>query len=122
MHYVRLHHAFYEIAHKHDWSNWASDYRGWNVPEAYKTGVKAGDLVIDVLDAGKETRDDRYGDGYGSGSEADHFILFKVTFPDGAELFYRKKGVFDSYGEERWDGSFEEVVATEKKITVYEIA
>lgn len=47
------------------------------------------------------------------GTEA--WMIFKV----GDQLF-RKDGYYSSYGGYDWDGTFQEVIATPKTITVYE--
>lgn len=47
-------------------------------------------------------------------------IVFRVTFPDGTERYYRKKGRYQSYQGNDWDGPFSEVSPVSEFITIYE--
>lgn len=113
--YNPVHHAFYEIGQKYDWFGWAADYTG------LKKNIKAGELIVSVMEVKEDGRTGDYDGEYSSGSEEPTYILFEVTFPDTfTPKYFRKNGVYDSYGVGQWDGKFEEVAAVEKTVTVFE--
>lgn len=96
-------------------------FEAWAGRQGLPTAV-AGLGTVKVLDVKQDERSDSYGGGeYAMGSTADASITFQVSFDDGAEVFLRKEGSYDSYGEVTYSsGAFRQVTPKQKTITVYE--
>ncbi len=58
--------------------------------------------------------------GGGEGDGEERWIIFKVTDAEGNERVFRMNGSYYSHYGTEWAGRPEEVVATEKLVTVWE--
>lgn len=92
--------------------------KGWDSLAEYG----AYNLRVDGMEIHKvefyrasDTLDRDYYGEYPQGWEGDMWATFRV-----GDRFFRKMGTISSYGEEKWDGPFREVFATEKVVTVFE--
>lgn len=90
--------------------------RGWWYIAEYGTNAKVDGTTIHKVEVFKssDTVKDHYGE-YPQGWEGKMWITFRV-----GDRFFRKMGSISSYGDENWDGRFQEVFATEKTVTVFE--
>lgn len=72
--------------------------------------------VVKVRKAWNDGGDDSEDYSYArQGQTFDAFVVVKV-----GDLFFRKSGTGDSYGEVSWDGDFGPVQMKSKQVTVYE--
>lgn len=95
-----------------DIQNWIIDNKGWEYVR-HQGSVDTPHGHLDVV----KTSGPAY-DSYGVVVSSKLFIILKL---DGVPVrFFRKEGETDSYNDPVWDGTFREVQAVEKTVTVYE--
>ncbi len=109
-------HENWERAYEGDY-NWAS---GGGTYTTFKDDLSNGGTVETIDKHDPEDWGPRYyDDAYGQGSEFDAWVVLKVTGPEG-DLFFRKSGTANSYGNVSWDKPLQQVKVTEKTVQVFE--
>jgi hypothetical protein len=90
--------------------------KGWWYISEYGVSAEVDGIPIQKVEVFKSSDEvqDYYGE-YPQGWEGKMWITFRV-----GNRFFRKMGTISSYGDEKWDGRFQEVFATEKTVTVFE--
>ena len=54
------------------------------------------------------------------GEYVDESEIWVVVYVSSLDRYFQKYGTTDSYGDDTWDGKFEEVFPQERTVTVYE--
>lgn len=109
----------WETAYDGDYDYKLGSYQG--VYRTFKRSLSNGAEVETVDKHDKDSWGPGYGDGeYRQGSEFDAWVILKVTESDGTELYFRKGGTANSYGNVSWDNPLREVRIVEKTVQVFE--
>lgn len=119
----------YELLLSDVLSNWDSVYDGdYSYTRGYAGQYKnwerelSNGATVQVWDKhSTESWGPKYYDGeYAQGSEFEAWIVLQIVEADGTELFFRKLGTANSYGQVSWDKPLQQVKATEKTVQVFE--
>jgi hypothetical protein len=105
--------------------NWVQAQGGWEtvanrLHEGKILALGDGSQIVETVsvkntyDTGDINPDDYYGESpLPQGAEFETYVVFKI-----GELFYKKTGTGDSYGDVNWNGDLRQVEA--KPVTVWE--
>lgn len=110
------------------YDNWERAYEGdydWTsrggTYNTFHAELSNGGTVETIDKHNTESWGPGYGDGeYMQGSEFDAWLVLKVVNPDGTELFFRKEGTANSYGNVSWHKPLRQVKIVEKVVQVFE--